>query len=305
VIAWVALTLRAAPSFVALLALAACANGSPAYRGFGDVDYGYARERTFWSPRAHAEIALAELGPEDAGELPVLLLHPWGTNMMIWRDIAPRFAATRRVLLIDLPGHGKSGKPFGRYPIARLAAAARDALDFANVPRAIVVGNSIGGATSIELALRAPGRVAALVLTPVRTLVESTSKKTTLATLADVGYTLGWITMAPAMPPLAARMRDDAIALKATPEWIHWARATSSALREVVAYAPAVENVRAPALIVEGDDDRIVPPEYADALVARIPGAKLARLASCGHVPEVECPALLWSSIQPFVSAVE
>jgi len=61
-------------------------------------------------------VRVAESG--DASAPTVLLVHGWGASMYMWRDwFAPLAAAGRRVVAVDLPGHGLSDKPTdpGRY----------------------------------------------------------------------------------------------------------------------------------------------------------------------------------------------
>ena len=145
-----------------LLLGTACAHGGPSYEGFEDVPYGYGAARKVWSKRAQLSVHVEELGPKDAPA--VVLLHPWGMSMTVWADVAPKLAASYRVLLVDLPGHGKSDKLASPHPMRRLAVAVVDAVAAAGVDRAVFMGNSLGGATSLAVAELAPERVAGLVL---------------------------------------------------------------------------------------------------------------------------------------------
>jgi pimeloyl-ACP methyl ester carboxylesterase len=60
-----------------------------------------------------------------------------------------------------------------------------------------------------------------------------------------------------------------------------------------------------PVLVVTGDDDRIVPTEQSIQLSREIPGAELAVLKDCGHVPQEECPDQFMTSMQSFLEAVK
>ncbi len=299
---------------IASLLLSSCATApaKPKYQSFADVDYGYPGEHTFWSRRSGVVIHAADVDPGKRDRLPIVLIHPWGTNMLVWKNVVAKLGGDRRLILIDLPGHGKSGKPSGEYPLRRMAGAVIDALDEAKIDRAVIAGNSLGGSTAIEVALLAPSRVDALILMgapggapfslPVQSAVRNGARPRTLETLAYEGYVMAWLTMTPNMPPLAERLLDDAIQLRTTSEWQAWARATSSALREVVLYAPQLERIKAPVLVIQGGNDQIVPADLGEALAHRISGAKLIRIDTCGHVPEVECPLLLISAIDAFLN---
>jgi pimeloyl-ACP methyl ester carboxylesterase len=292
--------------------LAGCAAETPRYRSFADVPYGFEVERTIHSRGARADVFFAEGSAEPAPpKTPLVLIHPWSTNMVIWKNVVPILARDRRVLLVDLPGHGKSGKPPGRYPPKRLAAGVLDVLDAAGVSRAVVVGNSLGGATAIQLALDAPDRVAGLVLVgaPGGTAIPDVSKRAAatgtrareIATFSDPGWAFGWFVIARGWDPVTKKMVADTLALRGTPEWRAFARAASASFDAVLEWAPKVEDIRAPALVIQGGKDPIVPRYAGEALARRMPNAKLVLLEDCGHCPQLDCPDLLVEHVQAFL----
>lgn len=77
---------------------------------------------------------------------------------------APHLTRAFNLLRIDLRGHGASDAPGGDYTMAALAADVAAVMDAAGIVRAPVAGVSLGGMIAMELALAAPGRVAALAL---------------------------------------------------------------------------------------------------------------------------------------------
>jgi pimeloyl-ACP methyl ester carboxylesterase len=106
----------------------------------------------------------ARIAVVDEGRgAPLLLLHGLGGNHDDWRLQRVEFAARYRLIVPDLRGHGASERrePFTIQQHARDMAALLAALGIAH---AHVVGLSMGGAVAIELALRSPQAVAALVL---------------------------------------------------------------------------------------------------------------------------------------------
>jgi pimeloyl-ACP methyl ester carboxylesterase len=55
-----------------------------------------------------------------------------------------------------------------------------------------------------------------------------------------------------------------------------------------------------PTLVITGDDDRIVPTEDSLKLADEIPGAELAILPNCGHLPQEECPQKFLETVTDF-----
>ena len=64
--------------------------------------------------------------------------------------------------------------------------------------------------------------------------------------------------------------------------------------------AARLDELRMPVLVITGDDDRIVPTEDSLRLAREIPGAKLAVMPACGHVPQEECPAVFLAAVEGF-----
>src|SRR5215469_11992369 len=102
------------------------------------------------------------------GRIPVVVLHGGGPGASAWSNFGrnlPVFAARFRTLMIDQPGFGSSAKPpvTGHY-FTFAAEALAGLLDKLGIGQVHLVGNSLGGGTSVRFALRHPGRVARVVL---------------------------------------------------------------------------------------------------------------------------------------------
>lgn len=98
------------------------------------------------------------------GEQTVLLIHGFGGDLDGWLFNLDDLAAGYRVLALDLPGHGQSGKTVADPSLAGLTAVVADFLAVVGVERAHLVGHSLGGAIAQQLALDHPDRVASLAL---------------------------------------------------------------------------------------------------------------------------------------------
>ena len=78
------------------------------------------------------------------GNEALVLIHGWTQNIDAWRHSDVEFSKRNRVILIDLPGHGKSDKPQVTYSMDYFARAVDAVLRDANVKRAVLVGHSMG-----------------------------------------------------------------------------------------------------------------------------------------------------------------
>lgn len=116
--------------------------------------------------QAQAEAGLRHDPPmllphDDVGAGPsVVLLHAGVADRRMWADLLPAVAAAGyRAVAVDLPGYGDA-PAVGYAP----HSAVLDTMDALDVDRAVLVGNSFGGAVALRVAVVAPERVAALAL---------------------------------------------------------------------------------------------------------------------------------------------
>ena len=81
---------------------------------------------------------------DPAAKTAVVFIHGWSCDMTSWRAQVPAFEGKARILLVDLPGHGKSDRPAVDYTMERFAEAVDAVLRDAGVERALLVGHSMG-----------------------------------------------------------------------------------------------------------------------------------------------------------------
>ncbi|MDH3196306.1 MAG: alpha/beta fold hydrolase [Hyphomicrobiales bacterium] len=95
---------------------------------------------------------------------PIVLLHGFGSDHRVWRDVRPHLESDRPVLAFDLPGHGRS---LGRSEAGNAHVAAKAVLQCLaemDIEAAHLAGHSMGGAAAALIALMAPERVRSLTL---------------------------------------------------------------------------------------------------------------------------------------------
>lgn len=109
---------------------------------------------------------MSALGYDSFGDgPPLVLLHSGGMASGEWRPYVKTLSARYRLIVPDLPGHGRSRlAPGERLTISGAAAAVLALLDELGIERASWLGSSMGGAVALWVTLTAPGRVAKLIL---------------------------------------------------------------------------------------------------------------------------------------------
>jgi 3-oxoadipate enol-lactonase len=242
---------------------------------------------------------------------PVVLIHghPFDRNM--WAPQLRELAADFRLVAPDLPGYGVS-PPLGATTTMReLAEAVLALLDELEVRRATVVGLSMGGLVTMELALAHPERVAGVVLAattaaPV-TPQEAAKRRATADEIERSGMLMHALDMAAKVFGPAARTDPDLIEAVFR-MMIHTTPAgAAAALRgraERPDYSRLLRELRVPSLVVAGDHDHWGPEPVVEQLVHALPDPRVLRLPNVGHLPNLEAPGEFNAALRSFVADV-
>ena len=252
---------------------------------------------------------------------PVVLLHGLGGSKITWLPVLDALAERYRVVVPDLPGHGESEKPRADYSARFYARVTRQLLDFLEIERAALVGNSMGGRIALEMALRSPGRVGpiALLAPSMPGLRWRYFMRFTRLFPAEVGaipFPLRRSWVGTVVNRLFARPTDmgpEALAAAAG-EALRIYRdprarmAFFSSLRHVVTERPdrfwaSLRRIKQPCLVVVGDSDRVVPPRLGLRLAERLPNAELLVIEQVGHVPQFEATGETLEALRGFLSS--
>ena len=234
----------------------------------------------------------------ESARCPLLLIHGAAGSSVVWIDVLRRLSGRRRVVAPDLPGHGQS-EPWHELSISGYGEAVGTLCSHLGIGRAVVLGHSMGGAIALRLALDFPDRVAGLVLC-------STAAHFQIA------------------PAIHAVLEKDFGRL---PEWFRHTAYSPKTPREVVdrwvsvaVQAPQeiavgdfraldgfdvrdrLRELRAPALVICGEDDLLTPPQGSRQLVEGIPGARFTLLPRAGHMVFHEQPDGFHAALDPFLA---
>jgi len=262
---------------------------------------------------------------QGSGE-PLLLIMGLAADSTAWLYQIPDFAKRYRTISFDNRGVGRSSKPAGPYTIHQMADEAAALLDALDVPRAHVVGVSMGGMIAQELVLRHPQRVRGLVLActypePSRDVeehlqisVQQFGGKVTSGGQIEIDFSaLNPLMFFQQMLPNVFNPEFIATELPKLIQVFSGGLQYGFSLEAVLGQVAAVmahkttdrlHRIEAPTLVLTGDADRLVPPSNSDILAARIPNAKLVKIPGGSHGFNFETPDIFNRTVLEFLASV-
>ena len=251
----------------------------------------------------------------EAGKgAPVVLLHGLGGDGSRWQPNIEPLAKDFHVFALDQIGFGQSDKPLANYHTGMLAEFLVDFLKAVGLPKASLVGNSMGAGVALYTAVNYPDKVDRIVLAdgggfrdpnaqpapPTaealrrRQLQNSVTRQETRDFFNILFHDKSLVTDKMVDEQLAMRLRS---AFTIT-------RIQESGEKGIASLTEAqVRAVRTPTLIVWGKYDELANPAGADRLEKTIPGAKKVIIDNCGHLPQLEKAAEFNQLVRQFLQA--
>jgi pimeloyl-ACP methyl ester carboxylesterase len=257
---------------------------------------------------------------------PLLLVMGLAADSTAWLYQLPDFSRRYRTIVFDNRGVGRSTKPLGPYSIHQMADDAVGLLDVLAVPRAHVVGVSMGGMIAQEIALRHPARVRGLVLACTFPEPDDASERQRQFSVAQLG---GRITAGggvridlSAVDPLVffhhllPTVFSQSFIERELPKLLEifgGALQYGFSMEAILGQVEAVmghratdrlHQITAPTLVITGDADRLVSPANSDLLAGLIPGAKLVKVPGGSHAFNFETPEIFNREVLDFLAGV-
>jgi pimeloyl-ACP methyl ester carboxylesterase len=252
---------------------------------------------------------------------PMVFLHGFSVNLACFAKNYPHFLKSHRIIGLDYPGYYLSEKKDMPYDIPFMARAVGELLEKLNLPKAVLVGSSMGGAIALEAALLKPERITALVLAApggfsgknvllskiigLQRLVLPKEKviSTMAARLPDRVGTF----FADETNPAADKIRAAYEKMKERGDYPLWimalVRMAQSMLREDL--TARARELAVPTLVVWGDKDRVLPPLGA-AKAQRTLGnwATVVMIHGAGHLPFIEAAERFQREVDGFLASL-
>jgi len=248
------------------------------------------------------ELEVMRRGPSGAGGTPVLLLHGMDTVHPQARFL-DLFGRHGEIIAPSSPGFGNTKRPpdFDTiYDLVHLYLAMIDELPYDQI---VLMGLSFGGWLAAEVAVARPRRLAKLVLVdPVGIKLGDRESRDILDVFnvnpAEVRRS-NWHD--PANAPVYDGMSDEELVIHAR----NWEALCLYAWHPYM-YNPQLKQwlgrIAVPTLMLWGESDRVVTPQYGRAYAGLIPGARFQLIEAAGHHPEEEQPERVVELVAAFLS---
>jgi pimeloyl-ACP methyl ester carboxylesterase len=237
---------------------------------------------------------------EPGAGAPLVFIHGSGDSVRSWDEVIHHLGVlARRAVALDLPGHGERvGEPLpDPATVAEYAARVRQDIEGRGLTSVILVGHSLGSAIALRLALDAAelvervaliGAGARLRVLPALLELARAQPEVAWRQVVEIGHAPGHVAGAGAYARGAPLGASGALYCDL------YACDTFDVMAEL-------GEVRQPALVIVGAEDRLTPPKYAAYLAEHLPHATLVTLPDAGHYVLDEAPEAVAASLREWL----
>lgn len=241
---------------------------------------------------------------------PIVLIPGLGTTHAFFNGALPGLSARHEVIGLDLRGVGQSAKPKQQYSMELWADDIAALLEHLKVPRAHILGSSLGGCAALAFADRHPQKTASLILAATFSEIDRTLElnyRVRIALIEKVGMTQLLADFA--VTALFGRtfyetergrtVAANTLAMIQQNDQDMYIEHLRAVLRfgncepgqdRAAPYTTRLRNMKCPALVMVGDEDVLTVPKFSHIMAKALPNAELVIQKQCGHVTLVEQP---------------
>ena len=255
---------------------------------------------------------LAYIDMGDPKGPPVVLIHGYTDNARDWVPLIPFLNKHYRLIVVDIRGHGRSDKPECCYAKIDFAYDIKLLFDSLHIPKADVVGHSLGSMIAQVLAEEWPDRMRRVILisstggpkpgtVPKKPSYDFAAQIRQLQEPVDPDSPFmieWWASPKPVNEEFIRRQRQDAANIPLA-VWL-------AVLEQGVNPADlqsTLPKLKAPTLLIWGSDDPIMEEEVRQSLREALPAAKVKVFAGLGHNPFWEEPEAVAKVVNGFLNA--
>ena len=241
----------------------------------------------------------------------VVFVHGIGGNRRNWTAQLTGLGTHYRDVALDIRGYGASEDYAGPMLIDDICADIARVIEHFSVPRATIVGLSMGGMIAQEFYRRFSGHVQSLILCSTNAGIGvdlSPAQKREFVAMRNGPLLEGGepADLIPAMRAVLFGEAPPAAALAGIEQSVGALRKASymKAIEAMVEFdsSDLHERIDVPTLLISGSHDKVIPPAHMQAMHRTIPGAELAVLEGAGHLLNLEQPDAFNRALRNFLS---
>jgi 3-oxoadipate enol-lactonase len=227
---------------------------------------------------------------EEGTGFPLILIHGLNGDFTGWAPVMPELAKHYRTIALDVRGHGQSGKPDQPYSIRQFSEDLQEFLHQLRVPRAHILGLSMGGAIGQQFALDHPEKIRSLILVSTFSYVDPPARQAfsrLRQSLAVGGYPAFFdevvkLAFTPkyiaANPGPLAELKEKRVRINSP---VAIGRATDACMNFTL--KEEISRITLPTLVVSGKDDVFTPIHLAEQIHRSIRGSEWKIIEAAGH----------------------
>jgi 3-oxoadipate enol-lactonase len=242
---------------------------------------------------------------EDCGvknQVPLRFLHGVMGSSEIWKPQVSYFKNQRRIIILDLRGHGQSDKPRGKYSVTQFSDDLHSLMKNLDVEKAIIIGHSLGGMIALKVTLDYQDMVDKLILIDTTAKPASSFRRRLLLSLSksliDISYRSFLKIYVSRYSDLEDSDLEEVVTrLLKTPKHV-----TKSCFSAIAGFDVTSElaKILVPTLIIHGEESS-TPVVLAEYMNQHIPNAELIIIEGAGHASPKENPDKIWKAIERFI----
>ena len=242
---------------------------------------------------------------------PLVFIHGLSGNLNWWSLLIPEFKNKFRVIALDLPGHGKSGKTFKNYKLHSLTKYLAEFLELLDLKDPILVGYSMGGALTLQYLIEHPGRIRESIVIapagvrqphhPIQQIVAKTSLH--LPFLKKYLFPRAMAGSVTKRPEEILQIIYNSMYMTQDPDWKHFHNVVMTTTKDLLSFSvqDRLHHIKTRLLAIWGEDDALEPVGLASVLKTKTSNTQIEIIPECGHQPMFESPQILIQEIKKFI----
>jgi len=243
---------------------------------------------------------------EGTSKNTLILLHGLGASAERWEDVIPLFAKKFRVIVPDLIGFGYSDKPTIDYTTDYFAEFMSKFVEKVGIKEMNIIGSSLGGQIAAEFIINQNVDVKKLVLvSPSGVMKHSTPALNTYISAAlypNTDSALNAFQVMSGSKKIDEKIVSGFIERMQLPNAKMAFMSTLLGLSNSKVITEKLQLITIPTLIVWGENDPVIPIEYAQSFISGINDCRFYKMLGCGHTPYAEEPDTFFQIVSDFLN---